>query len=327
MGEGKSHLMLCYALLAWMFRAVPVFSSESMGALFGYGIRLDEVYNFSDVLPPGSILLVDELAAIADSMAGQANRGRVLHAGLTSFRKGGNLALTATASEWNISPQLKIAMRAVIEPKRTRPTKRVVTSYDSRGRPKLAQLYLREHELEYPRFCYLKAEGLLAPWVGRRAHEDYRQALHESRNPRRQPGKAMDPRWKPSKVLTPSPFYMDLASKLYDTHMRVPTSDSHSIDADVMRASAERARGETSIPGLIAWLNQQHILREYQGLENIQLKDLHETAKAYSPVFERMSRRRFGRELTEEIGEEAVGRTVVKLKALSGTRKRRKRDG
>ena len=62
MGEGKSHLMLAYAMLAWMFRGVPVFSSESMGALFGYQLRLEEIYNFSDVLPPGSILLVDELA-------------------------------------------------------------------------------------------------------------------------------------------------------------------------------------------------------------------------------------------------------------------------
>ena len=62
MGEGKSHLMLAYAMLAWMFRGVPVVSSESMGALFGYQLRLEEIYNFSDVLPPGSILLVDELA-------------------------------------------------------------------------------------------------------------------------------------------------------------------------------------------------------------------------------------------------------------------------
>ena len=66
MGEGKSLLMIAFAMLAWMFRAVPVFSSESMGALFGYRLSLPQVYNFPDVMPPGSILLLDEIAALAD---------------------------------------------------------------------------------------------------------------------------------------------------------------------------------------------------------------------------------------------------------------------
>ena len=84
-----------------------------MSTNFGYRLPLENVYSFSDTAPAGSIVLIDELAAIADRYTGGSNRGRTLHNSLTSFRKGGNLALAATAAESHLSWQPKIKAMTV----------------------------------------------------------------------------------------------------------------------------------------------------------------------------------------------------------------------
>ena len=53
-----------------------MFSPESAGLLFGYRISLEEMYGFSDILPQGSILICDELAALSDNYGAGAVRSR-----------------------------------------------------------------------------------------------------------------------------------------------------------------------------------------------------------------------------------------------------------
>ena len=173
MGEGKSLLMESIALAAWMYHAVPVFSPTSAGLLFGYRIELEQLYQVSDVVPQGSIIVLDEVAALADNFGGQAMRSRTLGATMTAFRKEGLLILAGSAAEWNIAPALKIAAEAIVTPKVYRPTKEVVVDYDDHYEPITETYYKRKNELDYPSFCYMKADALVTPWERRRVREDF----------------------------------------------------------------------------------------------------------------------------------------------------------
>ena len=328
MGEGKSLLMITIAMMAWMFRAVPVFSSESMGALFGYQLSLPQVYNFPDVIPPGSILLLDEIAALADAHSGQANRGRVLHAGLTSFRKSGNLALTASAAESHISWQIRVATKGVIKPQMFTPTKKVITAYDYRGRPKVAKMRLRESELKYHKFCYLRAQSLRQPWQGRMVWEDYRQALRDfqqSRLARSRGHSQLDQRWKVENVPTPSPYYMDLAAKLYDTYARVPISDALSLGAQQMQEMAGQLRAardghtqEAQVANFITWAIQHRVFAGYAGVGSVPYDDILMVARKHDPrAFEGFSKAALRRALGE-LFPGATSARRISIKALTG---------
>ena len=328
MGEGKSLLMIAIAMMAWLFRAVPVFSSESMGALFGYRLSLPQVYNFPDVIPPGSILLLDEIAALADAHSGQANRGRVLHAGLTSFRKSGNLALTASAAESHISWQIRVATKGVIRPQMITPTKEVITAYDYRGRPTFARMRLRESEVEYPKFCYMRAQSLRQPWQGRRVWEDYQQALRDfqqSRLTRSRGHSQLDPRWKVEKMPMAAPFYVDLAAKLYDTYARVPISDALSIGAQQMQEMAGQLRAardghtqEAQVANFIAWAIQHRVFAGYAGVGGVPYDDILMVARKHDPrAFEGFSKAALRRALGE-LFPGATSARRISTKALTG---------
>ena len=332
MGEGKSHLMLALALLAWMFRAVPVYSSESVGALFGYRLPLAKIYNFADVVEPGSILLVDELAALADAYSGRANRGRTLHNGLTSFRKGENLALTATAAEAHISWQLRIAMKAVIEPRRKMPTKDAVVRYDYAGRPQTKKYYVREHELTYPKFCYLEATAVKSPWIGRWVPEDYRAELAKARTGGNGQ-QAVDPRWKKESVVVPVPYYMDLAANLYDTFMRVPVSDAFEIGADEMRAETGGRSSQGRLRPLVkalATILEKDVFVQYRRKRStkarpmglVPIADLQNAVERLGHGLGTMDRDAFVTLLRECLGEEKVKQRSVKLEDIDETLRR-----
>ena len=57
MGAGKSLTMICIALSAYINLGIPVFSPVSAGLLFGNHISLEQLYQFSDVLPQGAVLV------------------------------------------------------------------------------------------------------------------------------------------------------------------------------------------------------------------------------------------------------------------------------
>ena len=318
LGGGKSLWAIAAALTAYAHRAVPVFSSESMGALFGWQLPLEDVYRFPDVVAPGSIVLIDEISALADTYSGQANRGRVLHAGMTSFRKGGNLALTATAAESQLAWQLRVAMAAVIEPYVQLPRKKVLRGYSETGTPHFGVMTAREHELRYPKFCYLRARALIQPWQGRRAWEDYRQeqARARARNPRRR-GR----QWRTEEVRCLDPFAYDLAARLYDTFTRVPISDPHHIGAQQMRdATAARRRGGPRDGGggveeVLRWAVQHNVLGQYRG-GRVPYAALLQAARHFDPAFEGMKAAVFKRAVREVLGE-GTSERAVSLDALS----------
>ena len=246
MGAGKSLTMICIALSAYINLGIPVFSPVSAGLLFGNHISLEQLYQFSDVLPQGAVLVCDEVAALADSRGGTAMRTRTLAATMTSFRKSGGLALTGTAAEWSIDGNLRVSAQAIIEPEQYWPHKRVIVDYDDNWDRVYRRVPMKRGEMEYPPFAYLKAKGLQIPWERRRVMEDYVQEVRKANTPKRHRGPDVDlSRWKPIEVVAPSPKFAFNASALYDSFARVPVSDAYFIDADKMRAAARQDDGES----------------------------------------------------------------------------------
>ena len=245
MGAGKSLKMICIALSAYIRLGIPVFSPTSAGLLFGNHISLAELYQFSDVLPQGAVLVCDEVAALADSRGGQAMRTRTLAATMTSFRKSGGLALAGTAAEWSIDGNLRVSAQAIIEPSQSWPHKQVIIDYDDHWQPVYRRVPMKSGEMQYPPFAYLQARGLQIPWERRRVMEDYAQEVRKAKIPKSHQGPDIDlSRWKPIKVVAPSPKFAFNASALYDSFSRVPVSDAYFIDADKMRAAARQGDGE-----------------------------------------------------------------------------------
>lgn len=240
MGAGKSLYMASVALNLWAYRAVPVFSPDSSGLCFGYRISLAEMYQFSDILPPGSCLVSDELAALSDNYGGSALRNRTLSSTLTSFRKGGSLLLGASAAEWLINPNLRVACEAMITPRRIWPSK-AVQVWDELGEHKVAHVRMREGELQYPKWAYMALDGLMLPYERRRLWEDYEAALYKVKLQRRKkvPAHQVDlARFRPISVKPPTPRWAYCTSALYDTFSRVPVTDQHHITADRVREAS-----------------------------------------------------------------------------------------
>ena len=301
MGGGKSMWAIGIALMAWAHRAIPVFSSESMGALFGYQLSLEQVYLFPDVVPPGSIVLVDEISALADAHSGQAMRGRTLYSSMTGFRKGGNLAITMTAAEAMLAWQLRVSMQAVIEPYLQRPKRQKLMGYSMTGKPQYTTYTLRENELDYPPFCYLQARAISQPWEGKRVHEDRRAWQEKQEMSDSQRRRAKGSKWKTESVRSGDPMLYDLAGKLYDTYQRVPISDQHSLSAGRMREASELARAggrfdtEDVLRAFARWAaidNRVFIQFEQSGW--IPWRDVYGVATNFSKeIFETISEKNF----------------------------------
>ncbi len=251
MGSGKSLYAVSVALAAHAKLAIPVFSPVSAGLLFGRHITLEQMYQFPDILPQGSILVCDEIAALADASGTQAMRNRTLGASMTAFRKSQGLVLGASAAEWAIAGNLRVSAEATITPSRYWPKKSVVVGYTSKWEEIRQRVPLKRHELEFPEFCYMTVKGLKVPWDRRRIQEDFEQELRKARAPKHRRGPDVDlSRWHPIKVAPPWPQLAYCASALYDTFSRVPVSDQHFIDADRIRAAAYQAEGAGDSDGL-----------------------------------------------------------------------------
>ena len=252
MGSGKSLYAVSVALSAHAFLGIPVFSPVSAGLLFGRHITLEQMYQFPDVLPQGSILVCDEIAALADASGSQAMRNRTLGASMTAFRKSQGLVLGASAAEWAIAGNLRVSAEATITPRRYWPRKNVVVKHGPNWEPITQWVDLKPNEMEYPPFCYMKVRGLKVPWDRRRLQEDYEQELRKARTPQHRKGRAdVDlSRWHPITVKAPWPRLAYYASALYDTFSRVPVSDQHFIDADKIRGAAFQAEGGGESDGL-----------------------------------------------------------------------------
>lgn len=322
MGKGKSHAMISIAALAWMFRAVPVFSTKSVGACFGYQLELDQMYAFADVLPPGSIMLLDEAAALVDQQTARANRGRTLNAGMTSFRKGGNLMFTATAFEAQVAWQLKVNCKALIEPRRAYPYRIEVLKYDHRGEPKeVRKVPLREGEMEFPPFCHVEARGVELPWVGKRFFQDLDRENREARFKRRRVAHGSHHKIVP--VRMPSPYYMDLSARVYDTFERVPIDDAHAYDSEAMARSRELRKagkgGAGNIEEMVNWARGRRVFQGYAESTRIPIEECLTAARAYDgKIFDRYTKTRLRRELMELYGPDACSTRTVSYDVFSG---------
>ena len=327
MGAGKSLWMVAVAYSPWRFQAIPVFSPESAGLLFGYRISLEQMYGFSDILPQGSILVCDELAALSDNYGGGAVRSRTLSAAMTSFRKQGGLLLGASASEWSIAGALKVASEATITPKRVWPKKQIIVAYDDAWNEVYATVNLKPNEMKYPSFCYMKTTGLQVPWERRRVDEDYRRDLEkarqaQSRRARQAAGGDFDlSRWHPISVSSPTPQWAYLSSGLYDTFSRVPISDQYHIDADRMRASSlegQRLALGSGEPDLAAqvldflrWSVSTTLYDEHFRKGSIPWEKLHEGAEFWKPeIFKRMPMAQFQRGVKAVLPEGCTKRLI-----------------
>ena len=243
MGKGKTLWAAAEALLLWKYMAVPVF--HNMGILFGYRLRPEEMYQFADLVPPGSVVLIDEIAAVADSYGGNSTRSRTLFSTMTSFRKQGNLCFAMTAAEASVHWQLRTNVKAIVEPNSYWPTKYGAVGKSMSGKKIMGRRPAAGSELVAPDFCYLNTFSLDAPWEGRRIIEDYRAELF---------GKGKDTRknrknWKTINMPLRGPMVYMQASKLIDTFERVPIGEQFDVNADAMRGVRQRINSGTSGQG------------------------------------------------------------------------------
>ena len=238
------------------------------------------------------------------------------------------------AAEAHISWQLRIAMKAVIEPRRKMPTKDVVVRYDYAGRPQTKKCYVREHELTYPKFYYLEATALKSPWIRRRVHEDYRADMAKLRTGGNGQ-QAVDPRWKKESFVVPVPYYMDLAAKLYDTFMRVPVSDAFEIGANEMRAETGGRSSQEPLRDLVKALAatlEKDVFVQYRRKRStkarpmglVPIADLQNAVERLGHGLGTMDRDAFVTLLQECLGEEKVKQRGVKLEDINETVKRMK---
>lgn len=240
MGRGKTLLATALAHQAWVRQAIPVFSSMSL--LFGYRLTLAEVYASMEILPRGCIVLIDEIAAVSDNQGSNANRTRTLNQSVTAFRKNLAAMWCATANEQGMNPVLKLHTAALVQPRVYTPTKTVRERVKRPGsqltRFEDVEYSLREHEMPYPPFCYMKADALVDPWQTTGKMDEYYA-------------------WKAAGGVAgargvPNPYHERAFARLYDfevywaacqydTFDAVPITAAHRVDAGDMRMVSERA--------------------------------------------------------------------------------------
>ena len=242
MGEGKTLGMGAIALEAWMFQAVPCYSNMSLR--FGYQISGAQIYNIMERAEPGSIIVIDEIAALMDQFGGNANRIRNFVQSMTAFRKKGALMLAGSANEAGISSNVKIHADAIIEPRKN--PQRVRLDHGS--------VAANAGDLPYPPFCYLKHLPLAVPWAGKRVIEDTVRALvddaYGKANPRdRNNSNLLSNLGKFRRYREIPPGIIQLTAKVSDTLDRVPFGDAFDISRDEVTAERQAARrGESGLP-------------------------------------------------------------------------------
>ena len=232
MGEGKSLSMTAIAWRAWTFQAIPVLSNMSLR--FGYVVSGAAIYSAIERAPAGTIVLLDEMAALMDSFSGGSNRGRTVSQSLTAFRKKQVELLVGSANEQGIHPDIRRNCRATMKPVKIKPVKATPKGY----------LFAKEGELPYPPFCYVENFALDEPWEGVRIIEDAIRTSLLNRNPDK---KAYDPyrnKWLQYGE-SPAGVY-NFAALTSDTLDRVPIGDNLDILRDAMTADRANIRAGRS---------------------------------------------------------------------------------
>ena len=126
-------------------------------------------------------------------------------------------------------------------------------------------------------------------------------------------------------VPTPSPYYMNLAAKLYDTYARVPISDALSIGAQQMQEMAGQLRAardghtqEAQVANFITWAIQHRVFAGYAGVGGVPYDDLLMVARKHDPrAFEGFPKAALRRALSE-LFPGATSARRISIKALTG---------
>ena len=231
MGKGKSLGMAGIAALAWGYQGIPVISNMSLR--FGYVVSGAGIYNAMERAEPGTMIVIDEIAALLDNFSGGANRGRTFSQSMTAFRKKHLLMLIGSANEAGIMGDVRRHARALITPIRYRPW---TEEPDGRKVP------IPYGDLRYPPFCYQSHLALAEPWEGQRVTEDaLRLTLQRGDAPKQQ--RKPNPyasKWR--NYRNPHPGILNLAALVSDTLDRVPVGDGFDVLRDDMTADRQAIR-------------------------------------------------------------------------------------
>lgn len=215
MGAGKSLSMAAVAWAAWCFQGIPIYSNMSLR--FGYKISGAEIYSIMELAEPGSIIILDEVAALLDSFSFNSTRSRSLTQALTAFRKRHVLLLAGTANEAGVLSEIRRQAEGIICPEKVIPPARAA----------------------YPAFCYIRHRGLAEPWAGTRVVTDARR-LEFTRGRDKKPVNPYAGKWLG--YINPAPGICDIAARVSDTLDRVPAGDSFDITRDSMMQERQRIR-------------------------------------------------------------------------------------
>ena len=233
MGDGKSLSMTALAWRAWAFQAIPVLSNMSLR--FGYVVSGAAIYSAIERAPAGTIVLLDEIAALMDSFSGNSNRGRTVSQSLTAFRKKQVKMLVGSANEQGIHPDIRRNCRATMKPVKVFPRKRL---------PSGAIVPAKEGELPYPPFCYIENFALNEPWEGVRIIDDAIRISFTRYDPSSKPRDPYKHKWL-RYAESPAGIY-NAAALTSDTLDRVPIGDNLDILRDAMTADRANIRAGRS---------------------------------------------------------------------------------
>lgn len=221
MGEGKSLLMSAIAWTWYAFRGVPIISNMSLR--FGHIVSGAQIFSAMERAEAGSIVIIDEIAALMDSYAGGSNRGRTFIQYLTSFRKKGLLMLVGTANEVAVHQQIKLNAEAIVQPTKYTPLIK---------QPNGDVHWSRTRSRPYPKFCYIESLALQQPWENVRVVEESLSTLLRGGKEKE---KVRDPHsGKRFLFECPPPGVMNITAMTMDTLERVPAGDSFDVTRDTM---------------------------------------------------------------------------------------------
>ena len=228
-GAGKTLSAVSYAIDLWRWWAVPVYTNMSALAMFRF-LTPAETFDFLNVVPHGSVVLIDEISALAPRGRANSTATRTLAQTAIAIRKHQLKIFVATAAEHQVDTQIRVILDGVISPERWYPQRREVAGYTALGRPKYRRRSLRSGELKYPPFCYLKTQGAQPIWENRRMIEDLLYAGEEAGVTHGEQGQG-----KLVPCVWPTPRSAWFASRLLDTYDQAPVGKVYDVTGDVMR--------------------------------------------------------------------------------------------
>ena len=245
-GAGKTNAMMAFALSYWETWAVPVFTNMSALTMFHF-LSPAEMFSFMDkesrIVPKGSIILLDEIAALA-VRGRNSSAQQELSAVVTTVRKNQWLILCATAAPWQISSSFLNILDGRLRPSVVQQYEQQHGGYNKWGR-ELPPVLAPARKTAYPPYCYLGLEAASPVMQEMMLLDDVAYAEETGLPERRGAAGVINTASGLAirqGVWTPSAAQVYRGSLISDTYDQVPVGSVYGVTAEVMREERNRQK-------------------------------------------------------------------------------------